>query len=106
MKAKLLMEKTFAQRKVNDFLDSVGRNSYRSKDAYGIALAQFQTFLHNRQDYQQQTLETIIDAIRDNKIDIYPLLDNFVSYLTRLSLSPATVNLYITAVKSYLQYHG
>jgi len=104
MKANLLMEETFGQRKVIDFLDSVGRNSRRSKDAYGIALAQFQTFLHNRQDYQQ-SLESIIDAIFANEIDVYPLLDNFVSHLSKLSLSPATVNLYITAVKSYLQYH-
>jgi len=104
-KGSLLLEQTFAQRKVNDFLESIGRNSLKSRDAYGIGLAQFQTFLQNYEGYREITLEDIIDKIIQNKIDVYPLLNNFVSYLIKQSLSPASVSLYIVIVKSYLQYY-
>jgi len=99
----LLMEETLAQKKVTDFLYSVGRKSKKSKDIYQIGLAQFQTYLSSQS--QSQTLENIIENILAKQLDVYSLLDNFVSYLSRLSLSAATIILYISAVKSYIQYY-
>ena len=53
-------------------------------------------------DYFQR-IESIIDKIISKEIDVYLLLDNFVSYPRKLS--PATITLYVSAVKSYLQYY-
>jgi len=83
--ANLLLSKTvFNQQKVNEFLDSVARNSIKSKRIYGIGLSHFQTFLDSRfkTNSQNLTLETIVEAIARNEIDVYSLLDNFVSYLS------------------------
>jgi integrase len=101
--ATLLIEQTLAQKKVSNFLDSVERNSKRTSEIYQFGLAQFQTFLNTQN--KQYTLETIITKILTKKLDIYSLLDNFVSYLSKKSLSASSIIAYVAAVKSYLQYH-
>jgi len=84
-------------------LNSIGRNSEKSRETYATALAYFQTFLSNNETYRSFTIESIIDKIISKEIDVYLLLDYFVSYPRKLS--PATITLYISAVKSYLQYY-
>jgi integrase len=97
----LPIEQTLAQKKVRDFLNSSGRNSSRTSDLYQIGLARFQTYLNNDND----TLENIVTKIIAKQLDVYSLLDNFVSYLSKLSLSARSIILYVKCVKSYLQYH-
>lgn len=103
MKALLLREQTLSSQKVINFLNSIGRNSEKSRETYATALAYFQTFLSNNETYRSFTIENIIDKIISKEIDVYLLLDNFVSYPRKLS--PATITLYVSAVKSYLQYY-
>ena len=100
----LLRQETISQQKVIDFLDSIARNSHRSKDTYSIGLSHFQTFLHGR--YNGYTLENIIEKILSEQINVYTLLDNFVSYMISLGrLSTATITLHVAATRSYLQYY-
>jgi integrase len=114
LKSTLLSKETFCQKKVKDFLESVGRNSVKSERIYGFALSHFQTFLNDKFDdtttTTTTTLETIIDSIVRKEINVYTLLDNFVSYLIspnarQTKLSPNSISLYVAAVRSFLQYY-
>jgi Phage integrase SAM-like domain len=87
--------------KVQDFLDSAGINSESTKKAYYFALKHFKKFLDERYGYPL-TIGNIIDKIKTSDIDVYPLLTNFISYLTNLpkKITNRTINAYINAVKS------
>ena len=76
----LLLKETSSQPKVQRFLESIARNSIKTKNVYKIGLSYFQTFLSeaNNLDF---TLETLLDALGKNKINIYEVLDDFVSYI-------------------------
>ena len=93
--------------KVKEFLNSLDINSKQTRSVYHIALAHFQTFLSKTNEYD---LETILPAIRNKTVDVYVLLNQFVSYLrTRENrkgkgLSPASFILYFAGVKSYIQF--
>jgi hypothetical protein len=80
-KQTLLWNQTLSQLKVQQFLSSIARNSSRSKDVYSVGLSHFQTFLHSETAFQGDNLESIIGAILKNKVNVYSLLDNFVSYM-------------------------
>lgn len=90
-------------KKVKLFLDSVGRNSSNSKRIYGIGLEHFQAFV--KTEYSNDTVETILTALASGKIDVYSLMDAFVSYLVTKKLSANSISLYIAALRSYLAYH-
>ncbi|MDP9306249.1 MAG: site-specific integrase [Thermoproteota archaeon] len=98
-----MWQTTISQTTVTDFLNSVGRNSEKTKSTYRIGLVHFQTFLSSNKQYSSLTLEELIEKILSKDIDIYTLFDNFISYLQGLSAS--TITLYVSAVKSFLQYH-
>jgi integrase len=56
------------------------------------------------------TLATIIEALSKNRIDVYALLEGFVSYLLEIKskeskLTPNSIALYLAAIRSYLAYH-
>ncbi|HEY7110514.1 MAG TPA: hypothetical protein VH415_13900, partial [Nitrososphaeraceae archaeon] len=98
------IQKTCRLERVQRFLDSVGRNSRSSKAAYGVALSHFQMFLKSK--YKPHDIETVLEALTAERIDVYLLLDSFVSYLVdNLNLNPKTVSLYVAAVRSYFGYH-
>lgn len=109
----LLQKETFSQPKVIRFLDSVGRNSVKTRRIYGIGLSHFQTYLNQSPSpaHTTHTLESLIDSVIKNEADIYSILDDFVSYflsdnrLTTPKLSPNSISLYVAAVRSFLQYH-
>jgi len=95
--------------KVKSFLDSIHRNSIHSKKAYQSGIKHFQEFLNVK--YSQKTVDTILSSLNDDanrleeKIDVYQLLNNFVSYLIQLNLSIPSISLYIAAIRSYLAYY-
>jgi integrase len=95
--------------KVEAFLDSIARNSLSSKKTYSSAINHFQNFL--RQDQCQEKYQCNCDAILrpllENKINVYELCDEFVSYLltTKPDLTPKSLRLYITALRSYFAYY-
>jgi integrase len=86
------------------FLSSILRNSLKSKYAYECALAHFQRFLVSC--YPEYDIETILGPLLRNEINVYTVLDEFVSYLLNVnaSLTPNSINLYVAAIRSYLAY--
>ncbi len=53
--------------------------------------------------YAKYDCETILQPLSENKINIYELLEGFISYLlkTRVGISPKSISLYVTALRSY-----
>jgi site-specific recombinase XerC len=106
--------------KVRTFLESVARGSKNSKASYEIGLKHLQCFLNSissdnnnnnssANDYSRYDIETILLALQSNKLNVYELLDSFVSYLVNMPhqppIAPTSIALYVYAVRSYLQYH-
>ncbi len=102
--------------KARTFLESVARGSINSKGSYEIGLKHLQCFLssnnNNSNEYRHQNyynVETILLAMQSNTVNVYELLDRFVSYLVLLPrqppIAPTSIALYVYAVRSYLQYH-
>ena len=88
---------------VMTFLSSIERNSLKSRNAYQNGLIHFQRFLSQR--YPNYNLETILKPLAENKINPYELLDNFISYLQISNLTPSSIKLYMTSVRSYFAYN-
>ncbi|MPZ06625.1 MAG: tyrosine-type recombinase/integrase [Nitrososphaeraceae archaeon] len=87
--------------RVTTFLESIGRNSRNSKRTYGTGLAHFAEFLKSK----NQKPDTIISSLVKGKVNVYELLDQFVSYLTKQNIAAVTsINLYMAAVRSYLEF--
>ena len=94
--------------KVKSFLESISRNSKQSKNTYQTGIKHFQQFLNIK--HPGKTVESILYFLnnsnrREQKIDVYELMDNFVSFLIQLNLSIPSINLYIAATRSYLAYY-
>jgi integrase len=90
--------------RVQQFLSSKERGSVYHNLCYKTSLAYLYQFLNAK--YSNLTLETIIDSINSDNIDVYRFLDEFVTYLNlSKSLSQSTINQYLTCTKSYFQYH-
>lgn len=97
--------------KVRTFLESVARGSKNSKDLYEIGLKHLQSFLSNSNSFDDRhyDIETILLDLQSNKLNVYEILDSFVSYLANMThqppIAPTSIALYVYAVRSYLQYH-
>ena len=87
------------------FLSSISRNSLNSKYAYERGLAHFQRFLEHK--YPKYNLETILKPLLKNEINVYEMLDNFISYLLskNSNLTPTSLKLYVASIRSYLAYY-
>ena len=86
--------------RVNTFLNSIGRNSPNSRRSYYTALMHFTNFLKPR----KQTPDTIIPLLTKRKVNVYEILDQFVSYLSD-KVSKSTLKVYIADIRSYFQYY-
>lgn len=113
--------------KVRKFLESIARGSKNSKASYEVGLKHLQCFLNsnisnsdknnnnnNSSDdcyhHYNYNIETILEALQSNKLNVYELLDSFVSYFVNMPhhqppIAPTSIALYVYAVRSYLQYH-
>jgi integrase len=95
--------------KAKIFLESIQRNSKDSRRVYQTGLAHFRHFLQKKYAINadtQYTLETILESIYRNEINVYDLLDNFVSFMMdSTSLSVYAIKIYITSVRSYFAYY-
>jgi integrase len=87
------------------FLSSISRNSLNSKYAYERGLAHFQRFLEHK--YPEYNLEAILKPLSKNEMNVYELLDNFISYLLSVNsnLTPTSLKLYVASIRSYLAYY-
>jgi integrase len=90
---------------VDIFLSSILRNSLRSKYAYQSGLVHFQKFLE--QKYPRYDIQTIPKSLSNKDLDLYTLLDEFVSYLMKEipNLTSNSIKLYMAAMRSYLAYY-
>jgi integrase len=87
------------------FLSSISRNSLNSKYAYERGLTHFQRFLEDK--YPEYNLETILKPLLKNEINVYEMLDNFISYLLSINsnMTPTSLKLYVASIRSYLAYY-
>jgi integrase len=96
------------QSKVRDFLNSVARNSQKTRQLYLIGLSHFQTFLTTSDKYSGYSVEGVLRPILKKQIDVYFVIDNYVSYLVSKhenKLSPNAILSYVASVRSYFLYH-
>jgi integrase len=88
--------------KVDTFLDSIQRNSNATGRTYLNAIKHFAKFLKLR----NQTPDTIIPLLQNHEIDVYTLLNDFVSYLDELQpkLYNSTIKLNAAVVRSFIEF--
>ena len=103
--------------KVRTFLESVGRNSRNSKATYETGLKHFQRFLggassnSSNNNYQNYNVESILSALQAGSVNVYELLDSFVSYFVVLlsqeqqHIASTSIFSYVYAVRSYLLFY-
>lgn len=99
-------ERIMDYKPVSVFLSSMLRNSLKSTYAYQYGLTHFQKYLTQR--HPQYNIETILNALSSkSELDVYVILDGFVSYLAgaTLKLTSGSIKLYLAAVRSYLAYY-
>jgi len=103
---------------VSKFLNAKARKSRRTAKTFSFSLDKFNDYIIKRYNgkYDIQTILPVLLQSNQSKnknkerIDVYDLIDAFINYLqteTRNgpNLTPKTISVYITAVKSYLQYN-
>jgi integrase len=96
--------------KVRTFIESVGRNSLKTRDAYELGLKSLQR--HLKQSRSSDNVESILEKINKNEVNSYELVDGFVSYLVSLhqdyndaAPAPTTIALKFYAIRSFFQYY-
>jgi integrase len=100
--AKLSVQKIAFQR-VATFLSSIERNSLKSRYAYQNGLIHFQGFLS--QKYPDYDLDTILKPLLEDKINRYEVLDRFITYLQTFNLTPSSIKVYMTSLRSYFAFY-
>src|SRR5919198_591575 len=91
--------------KAKVFLESISRNSKNSKKTYQTGLLHLHRFLDQNYPGGKVTLETILEKLTKNEINLYELLDRFVSFLLSSKLSIHSIRIVMTAVRSYFAYY-
>ena len=90
------------------FLDTIGKNSRRTRSNYETALVHLERFLRNRYD-GKYNVESIIDLVSCNKLNVYELLDGFVSFEcingSQEKNMPQSIKTHIAGIKSYFAYY-
>ena len=96
------MQALTKETRVNTFLNSIGRNSKNSRKSYKTSLTKFAEFLRHK----KQTPDTIIPLLQNQRtINVYELLDQFVSHLTNNGTTVVSLKVYVSAVRSYLEFY-
>jgi integrase len=96
-----------------DYLANKARKSRRTAVSFWFGLEHLNRFIE--QSYKGYNIETVLPTLKTqakvkNKIDVYKLLDGFISYLQNDSrnghnLTPKSIHNYMTAARSYFQYN-
>lgn len=60
-----------------------------------------------KQRYQGRNCESILQPLLENKVNVYELLDSFVSFVlaNKPEITPGSVSLYLFAIRSYLAFY-
>lgn len=96
--------------KVKIFLDSIARNSIKSKNSYSSGISLLQDFLNaeeQKKKYDDCNCEAILQSLLENRVNVYELLDSFVSYVLVIKpeITPKSLSLYLTAIRSYFAFY-
>ena len=90
------------------FLNSIGNNSTRTRKNYQTGLVHLQRFLYNRFN-GEHNVDSVIDLILHNQMNVYELLDNFVSYegskKNQEKNKPQSIKTHLVGIKSYFAYY-
>jgi len=98
-----LRQELFTRPKLNTFLNAMKRNSVSTWWAYATSFTHFQRFLDSTEKYRGYNPDSILEKLSYNQIDLYELLDSFVSFFN--GGNPRSVRLRVEAVKSFLEYY-
>jgi integrase len=91
--------------KIRIFLDGIRRNSSSSEKSYLNALVCFQEYLSQNEILRHYSIETILPPLFKQEINLYELIDGYVSFLMSVSLSVYSIKLYVGGLRSFLAYH-
>ena len=88
---------------VADFLQTKARRSVKTALTFWNSLVYLNDYTKARYGLD---LQNIVPAIRENKVDVYSLVNSFITYLQKETvngseLQPRTIILYVAAVKSF-----
>jgi integrase len=86
--------------RVTTFLNSIERGSHNTKRLYNTSLNHFTRFLRPK----DETPDSIIPSLTNGKTNVYELLDQFVSYLMTNEVNPLSLKVYVSVVRSYLEF--
>ena len=109
-----MLNKDFIRREIDKypksraFLDTIGKNSIRTRSNYWTGLVHLQRFLYHRFN-REHNVDSIIDLILHNQINVYELLDAFVSFESinenQERNNPQNIKTYLVGIKSYFAYY-
>ena len=89
--------------KFQEFMGAKERGSINGNAGYKTSLVYLQQFVTS--NHRGLNIDTIINPISSETINVYKFLDKFVTFLQTTELSKASIKQYVNCVKSYLQYH-
>lgn len=89
----------------SSYLDSIRiiSNSENTVHSYKHGLKNFKNFTEPKYNC---SITEVITRIKSGDPDVYRLLNEFVVYLYKLGLKPATIKIKIAAVKGFLRHEG
>ena len=80
LSSKISIRRTFdSLPKVRAFLESIGRNSLWTRKNYETGLVHFHDFLTTKYA-NDHSPETVLNGLKDNRLDVYELIDSFITY--------------------------
>ncbi|MCE9616743.1 MAG: site-specific integrase [Nitrosarchaeum sp.] len=90
---------------IQNFLDSVYvlSHSKNSTDVYRTGIKHFTKFV---QEQYQKSLKDIISAIKEEQMDKYQILKDFVIYLDKAGKKPASIKIWVVGTKGFLKHSG
>ncbi|HEY7570078.1 MAG TPA: tyrosine-type recombinase/integrase [Nitrososphaeraceae archaeon] len=93
--------------KTRTFLYTIGKNSRSTRSNYLTALVHLESFLYNRYGGKYD-VDSLIDLLSRNQINVYELLDGFVSFECikgNLENKPQSIKTHLAGIKSYFAYY-
>ena len=87
---------------VNTFLHSNSRNSHSTRYLCVVGIEHFRRLLDTQPGAVKLNADMVILALQNQEINIYELLDQFVTYLLAKKLSIMSVSLYVSVITSML----
>jgi hypothetical protein len=91
----------------SEFLETKALKSKATAMLYASGIKYLDRFV--RQNYNGQNADSIISQITSNQVDVYSLINRFVTYLTEetkngSNLTPRSIESYVGAVRSYFLF--